>query len=158
MTGLVSIDGETIPIDGYGQRDHSWGLRDWWAMDWVWSAGRLDDGTRVHATDVRLPGRPSIGMGYLQAPGAELQELDAMHTSETTADSGMVTAGLLDLQSAGLQVTVTALGHGPLLMTADDGRTTRFLRSSCTFETPDGRRGLGWVEWNHNQGRARPAN
>jgi hypothetical protein len=154
VRGTVTVDGETFTVDGHGQRDHSWGLRDWWAMDWVWSAGRLDDGTRVHATDVRLPGRPTIGMGYVQAPGAELQELDAMHTSETTAESGLVAEGVLDLHSADLALTVTPLGDGPLLMAADDGRTTHFLRSSCVFEAADGRRGLGWVEWNHNQGHS----
>jgi hypothetical protein len=149
--GTVTIDGETIAVDAYGQRDHSWGVRDWWSMDWVWSAGRLDDGTRVHATHVRLPGRPPIGMGYVQTPGAELEELDAMHTSETTGDAGLVEVGVIDLQSAGLELTVTPLGDGPLLMAADDGRTTHFLRSSCRFATADGRTGLGWVEWNHNQ-------
>jgi aminoglycoside phosphotransferase (APT) family kinase protein len=154
VRGTVSIDGEAFAIDGHGQRDHSWGLRDWWAMDWMWSAGRLEDGTRVHATHVRLPGRPPIGMGYVQAPGAALEELGAMRTSESTDASGLVVDATIDLESAGLQLMITPIGDGPLLMTADDGRTTRFLRSSCAFEAADGRRGLGWVEWNHNQGRA----
>jgi hypothetical protein len=29
IRGLVRLDGETIPIDGYGWRDHSWGVRHW---------------------------------------------------------------------------------------------------------------------------------
>jgi hypothetical protein len=149
----VSIDGQHIDVDGYGQRDHSWGPRDWWAMDWVWSAGRLDDGTRVHATHVRLPRRPSMGVGYVQVPGADLEEVSSLVTSETTANSGLVTAASIELPSAGLKLTVTPIADGPLLMVADDGRTTSFLRSCCTFTADDGRRGLGWAEWNHNHGR-----
>jgi len=34
-----------------GQRDHSHGVRDWWSMDWVWSALHLDDGTALHGGD-----------------------------------------------------------------------------------------------------------
>ena len=32
------------------------GVRDWWTVDWSWTAGRLDDGTRFHGTDVTLGG------------------------------------------------------------------------------------------------------
>ena len=153
VVGDVSIDGERFSVDGYGQRDHSWGPRDWWAMDWVWAAGRLDDGTRVHATHVRVPRRPPIGVGYVQVPGAELEEVSSLVTSETAADSGLVTEACIDVASAGLELAVTPVADGPLMMVADDGRVTRFLRSCCRFTAGDGRSGLGWVEWNHNQGR-----
>jgi hypothetical protein len=91
-------------------------------------------------------------MGYVQVPGAELQELQAMHTSESTGEAGLVADATIDLRPDGPTLTLTPLGDGPLLMSADDGRTTHFLRSSCVFTAADGRSGLGWVEWNHNQG------
>ena len=121
---------------------------------WTGCGARADWTTAPECTHaVRVPQRPPIGVGYLQVPGAELEELTSLSTSETVAGSGLVTEGVIDLRSAGLQFTVTPIGDGPLLMVADDGRTTRFLRSCCTFTAADGRRGLGWVEWNHNQGR-----
>ncbi len=62
--------GRTYRIDAVpGQRDHSWGVRDWWSMDWVWSALHLDDGTHLHGVDIRIPGVPPVGIGYLQPPG-----------------------------------------------------------------------------------------
>src|SRR5690625_1017363 len=67
VTGSVTVDGTTHRISAVpGQRDHSWGVRDWWAMDWVWSALHLDDGTRLHGVDVRIPGMPPMGIGYVQ--------------------------------------------------------------------------------------------
>ena len=57
-----------MAVDGHGQRDHSWGVRDWWAFGWCWAAARLDDGTRVHFADIRMPGLP-VAFGYLQPPG-----------------------------------------------------------------------------------------
>ncbi len=66
--GEIAIGDERVTVDGQGQRDHSWGERDWWAFGWCWAAARLDDGTRVHLTDVRIPGHP-VAFGYLQSPG-----------------------------------------------------------------------------------------
>ena len=37
VTGTVRVGEETISFAGPGQRDHSWGARDWWAVDWMWS-------------------------------------------------------------------------------------------------------------------------
>ena len=45
VDGTVSVDGETFNIVGQaGQRDHSWGVRNWWNMDWFWGGIHLDDG------------------------------------------------------------------------------------------------------------------
>ena len=59
VSGTVTVDGREYAMNGVpGQRDHSWGVRDWWSMDWVWSALHLDDGTHVHGVDLRIPGAP----------------------------------------------------------------------------------------------------
>ena len=72
----MTVDGREYTLNGVpGQRDHSWGVRDWWSMDWVWSALHFDDGTHVHGVDIRIPGAPPIGIGYAQRPGEALVEL-----------------------------------------------------------------------------------
>jgi hypothetical protein len=48
VVGSVRVGGEDLPLSGPGQRDHSWGTRDWWSAEWMWSAGQLEDGTRFH--------------------------------------------------------------------------------------------------------------
>ncbi len=149
VSGTVTIDGQTTTIAGTGQRDHSWGVRDWWQLDWVWCAAHLDDGTRLQCTEARLPGRPSPVMGYIQPADGRVLELATATSSETTAVSGLVTEAQLTLPE--LQLAVRPLAHGPLILDADDGRRTFFVRSLCRFTTPDGRSGLGWAEWNHNQ-------
>ena len=54
------------PRRGPGQRDHSWGVRDWWSMDWIWSALHLDDGTHLHGVNIKIPGVPPFSIGYVQ--------------------------------------------------------------------------------------------
>ena len=89
VSGSVTVDGREYTLNGVpGQRDHSWGVRDWWSMDWVWSALHFDDGTHVHGVHIRIPGAPPIGIGYLQRPGAalvDLQAVTARERSPTTA-------------------------------------------------------------------------
>ncbi|MEU4833217.1 hypothetical protein, partial [Streptosporangium sp. NPDC023615] len=54
VTGTIRTGGEEIAFSGHGERDHSWGERDWWGPSWLWSSGRLDDGTFFHGMRANL--------------------------------------------------------------------------------------------------------
>jgi hypothetical protein len=151
VEGTVRIGDKELALRGPGQRDHSWGLRDWWAMDWVWSAVRLDDGERVHAVRIRLPDGAGFGIGYVQPVGGEPRELESVEASEQVGADGLVTSARLEVEPAGLALDVEPLGFGPLRLTSPDGRSTNFPRAMCRVRAADGRAGLGWLEWNLNQ-------
>jgi len=149
VSGTVTVDGRKIVVrEVAGQRDHSWGVRDWWAMDWVWSALHLDDGMHIHGVDIRIPGAPPIGIGYLQQPGQPLVEVQAVTARETFGDNGLPQATTLTVGD--LTATIEIRGHAPVLLTAPDGRVSHFPRAWATVTTDDGRTGVGWVEWNRN--------
>ncbi len=157
VRGTVTIGDDILAVDGHGQRDHSWGVRDWWAFGWCWCSLRLDDGTRVHLADIRVPGMPMF-FGYVQTPGT-VAPLRALSVSEELMDQGFprrarieLTAGALAGDDgppvAGLGLDVTPLGFGPVLLRNDDGRTSRFPRALLECRADDGRTGTGWIEWN----------
>jgi hypothetical protein len=155
VRGTVTIDGETVEVDGQGQRDHSWGVRDWWAFGWCWCSLRLDDGTRVHLADIRVPGMPMF-FGYVQNPGV-VAPLRALSITEDLVQHGFpkqarieLTAGVLsdDAAPTGLGLDITPTAFGPVLLRNDDGRTSRFPRALLECRTDDGRNGAGWIEWN----------
>jgi hypothetical protein len=161
VSGSVAIDGETFTVDGQGQRDHSWGVRDWWAFGWCWCSMRLDDGTRVHLADIRMgiPGMP-VFFGYIQQPEhGLLLPATALSVTEDVGPHGFPSKARIeiagtdsnpeagtDLVQIGLDVTPVAFG--PVLLRNDDGRTSRFPRAMVTCRTDDGRTGAGWIEWN----------
>ncbi|HEV2980378.1 MAG TPA: phosphotransferase, partial [Solirubrobacteraceae bacterium] len=152
VNGWIRAGEQRLELSGApGQRDHSWGLRDWWSMDWVWSAARLQDGTRLHAVQLRLPNLPPLGVGYVQAPGRELLELQAVGASERVDEAGLVAEAELALQPGDLRLQVQPLAFGPLRLVAPDGRVSHFPRAMCRVRCADGRAGVGWVEWNLNQ-------
>jgi hypothetical protein len=150
VSGTVAVDGREVVVhEVAGQRDHSWGVRDWWAMDWVWSALHLDDGTHLHGVDIRIPGAPQLGVGYQQQPDRPLVELLAVSAREMFGDNDLPRATTLSYGD--LTATIDVRGHAPVLLTAPDGRVSQFPRAWATVTTDDGRTGVGWVEWNRNQ-------
>jgi len=152
VSGTVSFDTSTIEVAGVaGQRDHSWGVRDWWSMDWVWSALHLHDGTHLHGVDLRIPGVPPMGVGYIQPPAAPLIELQDVRARETFGDNGLPATTELTLSPGDLTATVQVMGHAPVLLTSTDGRVSQFPRAWATVTTADGRTGVGWLEWNRSQ-------
>ena len=149
VSGTVRVGEETIDMVGLGQRDHSWGTRDWWSAEWMWSAGHLDDGTRFHGVEFRLPDAPRLGVGYLQDDDG-VTELDRVAASETVGADALIEAARIELGS-GLVLDVEPLAFGPLELVAPDGRRTSFPRAMCRVAAADGRRGVAWVEWNLNR-------
>lgn len=150
VEGTVTVDDREIAFSGPGQRDHSWGSRDWWANDWMWTAFHLEDGTRVHA--VTVPELPGYAVGYIQS-GGQVTELGTAGSTFELAADGLVSAGTLNLGDGDHQLVVEVSPHasGPLLMTAPDGRVAHFVRAAADFRIADGRTGIGWIEWNINQ-------
>jgi Phosphotransferase enzyme family len=151
VTGTVSIDGRRYTVESVpGQRDHSWGVRDWWSMDWVWSALHLDDGTHIHAVDIRMPGVPPVGIGYIQDRDGAVTELQSIATRETFDADGLPASATLAVDPGGITATVDVRGHAPVRLVSFDGRTSQFPRVWATVSTADGRQGVGWLEWNRN--------
>jgi hypothetical protein len=148
VSGVVRIGDEEISMSGPGQRDHSWGARDWWAVDWMWNAFHLDDGTHTHA--VGIPQMPGYGVGYIQK-GGELLEIESVHATEEVAANGLIASARIASGPDELVTDIEPLAFGALRLEAPDGRVTHFPRAMCRVRTADGRTGAGWIEWNRNQ-------
>ena len=103
VAGELTIGDESIAIKSHGQRDHSWGVRDWWAFGWCWASARLDDGTRLHLADIRIPGHP-VGFGYVQVPGRDVQPVSGAKVDEELGAWGMPTGARARIEPAGIEL------------------------------------------------------
>jgi hypothetical protein len=152
VTGTIRIGDQQLELSrAPGQRDHSWAVRDWWSMDWMWSAIRLEDGTRIHAVQLRLPNTPTLGVGYVQSAAGGLIELERVSASERVGADRLITHAELELDPPPLQLEIEPLAFGPLRLLSPDGRVSHFPRAMCRARSRDGREGVGWIEWNLNQ-------
>ncbi len=69
FNGSLSIGDETLPFEGRGERDHSWGPRPY-NMGWTFVVAN-GAGLRFQCTDVRIPGLDPIKVGYLHREKTE---------------------------------------------------------------------------------------
>jgi hypothetical protein len=152
--GEILVGDERIDFDGTGQRDHSWGVRDWWEPAWCWTAFRLDDGTRIHAVTMLPAGEFAIG--YVQPSSGGVELVDGFSAVPTLGAEGIPTSASLEVRGPALTpVTfeVEPLGWSPVLLVAPDGRgESRFPRAMARFHASDGREGTGWIEFNQPPG------
>jgi hypothetical protein len=152
VSGSVTVNGTRYSFDSVpGQRDHSWGVRDWWSMDWMWSALHLDDGTHLHGVNIRIPGVPAVSVGYAQDRDGNLTELQTVSHGEVFGDNGLPESARLSLDPGGVTANLDVRGNAPVGLVAVDGRVSQFPRAWVSVSTGDGHRGVGWVEWNRNQ-------
>jgi len=69
IEGEVRIDGQAHEVRGFGQRDHSWGVRDMRVpTNWRWFSGQLGDELCFNATKVEVLGLRASG-GYVYHDG-----------------------------------------------------------------------------------------
>ncbi|NKZ02954.1 DUF7064 domain-containing protein [Actinomadura latina] len=148
VTGLVSVGGAKIAVDAHGERDHSWGERDWWKVSWLWTSGRLGDGTFVHGMQANI-GFPLAWPCFAVPPDGDIEHR-AGFSAGTTFAGGLPARS--DLRFPGAPMTVTPVAFAPVAVTSPDGREARFPRALCRFETEDGRTGHGWTEWHQPPG------
>lgn len=149
VTGTVRVGDEVLTLTGPGQRDHSWGERNWWSHDWTWASAHLDDGSRIQAVELRLPGMPVVAFGYEQR-GSELTEISAMNAAYTIPADRQPGRTTALLGPSGTQLEWESIAQAPIRLVAPDGRVCEFPRAMARVRTPDGRTGLGWLEWGHN--------
>ena len=153
VSGTVTVGDACYRLESVpGQRDHSWGVRDWWSMDWIWSALHLGDGTQLHGVNIRIPGAPAFSIGYCQDAEGTVTELQTVESRESFGANGLPLGAALTLNPGEITADVEVRGHAPVRLTAADGRVSQFPRAWGTVRTADGRGGVGWVEWNRNLG------
>ncbi|HLH28400.1 MAG TPA: hypothetical protein VKW77_05765, partial [Acidimicrobiales bacterium] len=104
VEGEVCVEGSRLRVAGQGQRDHSWGVRDWWAFGWCWAAARLEDGARVHWADIRSPGG-RIGLGYLQQDG-EVSPVESLRVDESPGREGLPERAVAVVEPTGLHLEI----------------------------------------------------
>lgn len=148
--GEVTIGDEKFEVHCPGQRDHSWGVRDWWLFGWVWCSGRLDDDTWWHCARSIVPKIDIFQTGYVVTPDMALHPQEKIGIDYELDDEELPIRGTLAVGD--LDLTWTAELHAPVLLVSPEGKASRFPRAVCAFETPDGRKGRGWIEFNFPEG------
>lgn len=143
--GEVLIGRERFELAGPAQRDHSWGVRDWWQFPWTWFRAGFDDGTHVHGAYVTPPGFV-YSVGYELAAGGAPAAAEFGEPQFALDANGFPTTATLRCGTTTVMCEPVGVTAIPLL--APDGRYGRMPRTLVRATTTDGRTGSGWLELN----------
>lgn len=147
VRGEILLGADTIEFDGVGERDHSWGDRDWWLFGWNWGAWCFGPDLAVHT----LLGEAGLFTeGCIWTPEA-MTRVTALDADVDYGPDGIARHAHYVVNGGpshgGLELDVDVLAAAPVPLDADDGRTARFPRVLCRATTHDGRVATGWAEW-----------
>lgn len=143
VTGQLRIGGITRALDGRGQRDHSWGPRDWSGVgEWIWLSGQFESGWCMNWWSVG-EGAGSTITGFVGYPDCTVPATGGSVTwqgdpSGVKPTGARVVLELADGTRKTIQMNIHA--HWPLYK---DGAT--IMEFVCTYEC-DGEKGSGISE------------
>lgn len=151
--GEILVGSDRIAFQGSGERDHSWGVRDWWRFDHTWVAARMGDGSRFHATLVELEGF-NYAPGFFLPPSGDLEVTTSFDVAVHCAQGGLPLSGSLDVGD--LSLDITPLAHAPVRLDGPEGEVGQLARTLCRFRDHEGRTGIGWLELGRQAWTTRP--
>ena len=141
--GTLEIDGRQIAFDTTGHRDHSWGTRDWKAMqNYRWFQGQAGPDVAVHFWHLNALGRTRL-MGYVLKDGlmAEIASLDFDLRYDDAFRQQRIEATITDEAGRTTALVTNFTMHGILIPAPEIT-----LNEAAGSATIDGKPGVGWLE------------
>lgn len=117
VRGDLHVGGRTIAFDGFGQRDHSWGFRDWGGLqEWHWVTGFFGDDLAFNLMHIVAPDGTATVNGFVHRGG---EDLGVVSAQRRTAENGDRSPQSYDMA-----------------LTLDDGSTVDIAGEAAAAEVP----------------------
>ena len=148
VDGTIKIGSETLQLRAVpGERNHSWGVRNWWVSDWVWSAVHFEDGTQVFTIALNKGAESSGGSGFVQKDG-KLTEITRVVNNFEWGEDGLPGKLSLQISPGDLVIECEPVAAAGLRMLDPEGREAHLPRVMCSATTSSGLQGVGWLDFN----------
>jgi predicted secreted hydrolase len=90
-TGILKIGDNEYRINGLGERDHSWGIRDWNAPKmWIWLTCQFDEGHALNVTKLIVE-QGEVDAGFIHIDGRNIPinkaKIDTAYNNDGSPDS-----------------------------------------------------------------------
>jgi len=149
VTGTIEIDGESIPIDGFGLRDHSWGPRYWQAIErYEWLTMNFGPDLGAMVTVIQLEGAEPRPGGVIVRDGA-LVPITRVAIEAQYEDNGLYHRSLVakveTAEGEALEIHGVVRGFIPL-RNRREGLTTHIGEGMTEWRLGD-RKGYGLSEF-----------
>lgn len=149
ITGTVAINGKKYELDALGERDHSWGVRDWNAPKmWVWLTGEFSRETAFNVTKLYVE-QGIVDAGFFHEEGKtnplDIVDIDIRYDESGTPQS--FTLGLVDTKGVTRPVEARVMRHVALPFTSPDGQQKSIMYETLAEYDYKGEKGYGIAEF-----------
>ena len=96
VTGSLVVGGRNATVTGLGQRDKSWGVRDWAGIEgWEWIAGQFDENFSFNATLTDVNGvRSPAGFVFHDGVARAVRSVEVSYTGGHRPETAEITIGV----------------------------------------------------------------
>jgi hypothetical protein len=143
VKGTLTLGGRVIEFEGTGHRDHSWGRRDWVAMQqYEWFVGQVGDEISVHFWNLKALGKSEV-RGYVYKDGlmALVDTVDVNVNYDDQFWQQSYTAIVVDKAGRTTEISTEVYAHYTLVPDPN-----LMLNESAGRSMIDGKAGVGWME------------
>lgn len=147
VSGDLIVAGTRIRFDGFGQRDHSWGLRHWAGLhQWHWVTGFLSDGRGFNLFEVQCHDGTTTVNGFVHAADGDEYVVAVERDLVRAEDGGMAMCKMALTLANGSTLTVTGERAGGAIPVRPAGDQTAIVHETPMRIAVDGSDGFGVYE------------
>ena len=148
-TGKLTMGNRVYDVTGLGERDHSWGIREWSAPRmWVWITAQFDENFAFNLTKLFMDkGEVDAGFVFIDGKNIPIMRADIVTEYNRDGSPNTVYMALHDKDGDVHGVKAVVKHKATMPFTSKEGRVTTLMHESLAKFTLDDDVGYGIVEY-----------
>ncbi|MHC1605132.1 MAG: DUF7065 domain-containing protein [Candidatus Methanofastidiosia archaeon] len=149
IEGTLKIDGKSFVISGLGERDHSWGVRDWNAPKmWIWDTAQFSEELALNLTKL-IVAEGEVDAGFVHIGGENIPLMKADVKTDYDRKGRPVSFKMLltDIKGNYHRVTGKVVHTVTLPFASPDGNSISVMHETLTKYSYNKKIGYGIAEY-----------
>jgi hypothetical protein len=148
-TGSLMVGEEQFDISGLGERDHSWGARDWNAPKmWIWLTAQFTERIALNVTKLFVEqGEVSAGYFHINGKNLPLVKADVRTVLDPDGTPRSMAMSLVDKFGGKHKVTAEVIRLVAMPLPSRDGSSVSVMHETLAEYTFNGQKGYGIAEY-----------
>lgn len=149
VSGKLAAGGKEYSIRGLGERDHSWGVRDWNAPKmWTWLTAEFSETKALNVTKLVVE-QGVVDAGFIHKDGVNIPVMEAVidTTFGPQGAPASLKMTLRDKKGIGYEVTAEVVRHVAVPFESPDGKALSIMYETLAKYSFEGSTGYGIAEY-----------
>ena len=147
--GTLTVGDEHFDIQGLGERDHSWGVRDWNAPKmWIWLTAQFSRTLALNVTKLFVEGgEVSAGFFHMNGRNIPLVKADIRTVIDPDGTPRSLAMNLVDKDGGKHKVTAEVMREVMMPFPGRDGKSMSVMHETLAEYSFNGQKGYGIAEY-----------